>query len=439
MSALIVGLPYFVIISVILYYYFCRLCHTAFLWYGCLIYTLLACGLAGFQYLKWLGEFPYVLIGILILAAFCAFQKREFFESFALSSLTICIYSIITGIMQSLTFWIMSCTNSLILLKYIDSVQNSAIIILIIFTFRATKRFFANGTKPAQRSALPVLVIPILFITLVEAFLSDSVYGNSIVWDTEKGLVFPVVNNAQLLIVRLLACGGLFSALVAYQKLLASLERDQMIQLLKQQMQVQEVYIREATSRYEQTRSFRHDLKNHLLILHQLLKVDKPNKADEYLGKLEVISDDLSFPVKTGNTTVDALLGSKLAIAAQKNVEVDCSLRIPEQSGISDLDWCIILSNALDNAINASECVPAQDRCIQLSGTQKGNVFLLHIENCCQENTKTLSAGIGLSNIKAVLQKYNGKLEIETSDRTFWLDALLIIPHHSGNIPHQFY
>lgn len=106
-----------------------------------------------------------------------------------------------------------------------------------------------------------VLIVPILFITLVEVVVSDSIYGNTIVWDTESGLVFPVVNNEQLLVLHLFAYGGFFFDLDSLQKLKRSIKQEQAMHLLEQQTQNQEVYVREAKLRYEQTRSFRHDIK----------------------------------------------------------------------------------------------------------------------------------------------------------------------------------
>ena len=314
MDWFVVSLLYSSIVSILLYYYFCRLCNMAFLWYGSLTYIVLSCGLTVCRYLEWIGEFPYVLLEVFTLTA-CGmlFQKRRLIESFVVSSLTISLYSIMAGIMQSLTFWFVSIINSEVILKCADFFQNTVIIALVILTFRILIKSFSDSIKNIQLSALPILVIPILFITLVEALVSDSIYGNSVIWDTEKGLIFPVVNNMQLLIVRLFACGGFFSALVADQKLVISIEQEQTIRILEQQTQTQEVYVREARLRYEQTRSFRHDIKNHLLVVHRLLKEGKPNEANEYLEKLEEVSDALSFQVQTGNVTVDALLGSKSA------------------------------------------------------------------------------------------------------------------------------
>ncbi len=131
--------------------------------------------------------------------------------------------------------------------------------------------------------------------------------------------------------------------------------------------------------------------------------------------------------MNTGNTVVDALLGSKLAVAAGQGIEVDCSVAIPRTSTVKDIDWCIILSNALDNAITASEAVVPKSRYIGISGKQKGNFFLLNIDNHCAQDTEMPTDGVGISNIKAVAQKYDGKAEIDIVDCIFKLSVLLVI------------
>lgn len=423
------GLLYTGIISMLLYYYFCRLAGTKFQWYCSVMYAVLSCGLAICRHLEWTTEFLDVCLGIMLLTG-CGmlFQNIKFTESIGLSSLIISLYSIIVGMMQSVFFWIVASINSEIVLKFADLLQNTAVVVLLILTSRMVLKSFSSDMHPIRQQSLPVLLVPALFITFFEAFISDFIYGNTIIWDTAKGLMFPSLNNFELLVLRLLACGGLFCALIAHQKVSDLIEHEQTIQLLRQQTQNQEVYVREAKSRYEQTRSFRHDIKNHLLVLHQLIIDGKSNEASEYLGNVEVVSEALSFQVQTGNAAADALLSSKLSVAAQQKIPIHCSIFIPKRSLIADMDWCIVLSNALDNAINASEAIDEQDRWIHLSGTQKGNVYLLNIENRCREDTILPSEGIGLSNIRAVLKKYNGKIEIEIVDQIFKLNVLFIIP-----------
>ncbi|WP_029191999.1 sensor histidine kinase [Paenibacillus elgii] len=440
MEWIILSLLYSSITSVLLYFNFCSLCDVKFRWYWGLSYAVVSCALIICNAVVGPEGFTKVILGILLLSA-CGslFQKCRFVESLTLSSLVISVYSIVDGIMQSFTYWILSLINVKFVVMYADFARNTFVILLLMFTFHIVRKIFSDSVKNVRLSMLMVLIIPILFITLVETVVSDSIYGNTIVWNTETGLVSPIVNNMQLLVLRLFAYGGLFSILTAYKKLKISIEHEQTIHLLEQQTQNQEVYVREAKLRYEQTRSFRHDIKNHLLVLHQLIKGEKTNEADEYLRNMEAVSNSLSFQVQTGNVAVDALLSSKLDIATQKGIHTHCTILIPKQSFIADMDWCIILSNALDNAISASEDIARQDRWIHLSGKYKGNAYLLNIENCCPKDTKLPLEGTGLSNIRAVIKKYNGKMEIEVSDNIFKLNALFIIPQHSKDIPQQFY
>jgi len=440
MEPIIVGLLYTGMISMLLYYYFCRLAGTKFQWYWSVLYAALSCGLAIFRHWEWTTEFLDVCLGIMLLTG-CGmlFQKIGFTQSIGLSSLIISLYSIVVGMMQSVFFWIVASSHSEIVLRFADLLQNASVVVLLILTSRMILKSFSGNMHPIRRRALLVLLVPVLFITFFEAFISDFIYGNTIIWDTAKGLEFPQLNNFELLVLRLLACGGLLSAFIAYRKLSDLIEREQTIRLLQQQTQNQEVYIREAKARYEQTSSFRHDIQNHLLVLHQLLKKEKISEAIGYLDKLETASASLSFPVHTGNAATDALLSSKLGVAVQKGIKITCSILIPRQNFISDMDWCIVISNAVDNAIKASEKLPEKGRPIGLSGTQKGNIYLLNVENNCLAGTTAPSEGIGLSNIRAVLKKYNGSLDVEVSENIFKLNMLFIIPQHQKDISQQSY
>ena len=73
----------------------------------------------------------------------------------------------------------------------------------------------------------------------------------------------------------------------------------------------------------------------------------------------------------------------RLSIAEQKGIETLCTVKIPQSSSITDLDWCIVLSNGVDNAIQACEDAGAKGTHLRLSGGEQGNFYLLTIENSC--------------------------------------------------------
>ncbi len=89
------------------------------------------------------------------------------------------------------------------------------------------------------------------------------------------------------------------------------------------------------------------------------------------------------------------------------------------------MDWCILLSNALDNAIKACQEVPEEERYIHMSSRKKGNFYLLTVENSCsRELEKAPEDGIGLSNIRAVAEKNHGTVENTAFDGTYRLQLL---------------
>ena len=65
---------------------------------------------------------------------------------------------------------------------------------------------------------------------------------------------------------------------------------------------------------------------------------------------------------------------------------------------------------------------------IKICGNQKGNLYLLSIENACPDTLCEIPKdGIGLSNIRAVAKKHGGTVRITLSQSCFRLDILLVI------------
>ena len=173
MDWIILSLLYSGVISVVLYFNFCHLCHVDFRWYWCLLYAVTSCGLFFCRVKGGIVGFLYVLLGILLLAVFgTLFQKCRFIEAVSLSSLVISVYSIVDGIMQSFTYWIVSLTKVRFVLMCADFVKCILVILLLIFTFHTVRKSFIDGVKNMRLPILLILIVPVLFITLVETMVS---------------------------------------------------------------------------------------------------------------------------------------------------------------------------------------------------------------------------------------------------------------------------
>ena len=148
---------------------------------------------------------------------------------------------------------------------------------------------------------------------------------------------------------------------------------------------------------------------------------------------MEAIAEELSFPCSTNHPVVDVLVGNKLSIAESMGIDVHCSLLLPYPCGLRDIDICIILSNALDNAIHACKSMEAgTEKYIHVSGRIQGDYLMMKIENSYRAKDM-FKKGTGLSNIKAVTEKYDGAMSIDMQGNVFVLHVLLIIPPYTEN------
>lgn len=297
--------------------------------------------------------------------------------------------------------------------------------------FTAILRVFFHNHRLTARS---ILSFPLLFIGFTEQVVLYCVYGDTIVWNAETGLVYPLVSSTEILGLQIVACIALASLLAAYCYLEKAAQTEQANQLFALQTKEQTAHLQQVQLHQQQMRAFRHDIRNHLLMLHGLLQKNEISRAMAYLSELEMVSDALADPFHTGNPAVDALLSSKFSAAAQQNITITCQMQIPSDSQIADIDWCIILSNAVDNAIKACGNLPNAQKQIVLKGKRQGKFFLLSIENFCPEGQDNFCEGIGISNIRAVINRYGGTLEIGIQDGKFMLDALLCISHQQAGI-----
>lgn len=262
------------------------------------------------------------------------------------------------------------------------------------------------------KSGIWILLPSGLFLFAAELYILETSYKEVPLDSIEPG------KHAALLALQLLSLGTLLSALYAWQRICRSFQAQAAVALLKRETQAQKTYAAEAKMRYEQTKSFRHDIQNHLSVLDGLLKSGEIRQAQSYLQKLEASANALSFPCYTGHPVVDILLGEKENLAKSKGIRIEISLIFPRPCGVEDPDLCILFSNALDNAIRAGtpdrqEPLPCREMFIRITGKQQGDFYLLAFENTCLSQPRR-EIGTGLSNIKAVAEKYKGRMEIET-------------------------
>ena len=294
-----------------------------------------------------------------------------------------------------------------------------------------------------------LVFIPILMIFIMNEYINSFIYG-MVVMNVDGTESYLYTNHYQMLIIQLLGMGSLFCILFAYKKLLQNFRLSTEISLLEQEEHSLNRYVEEAKARYDETKSFRHDIRNHIAVVKNLLQSGKLEEAVSYIEDMNDIAEKMSLPCSTNNPVVDILVGNKLGIAKNMGIDVDCSLFLPYPCDLKDIDICIVLSNALDNAIracknmdNGTPAAPAgacimgcPNGYIHVSGRIQGDFLMIEVENSFHEKN-TFKKGTGLSNVKKAAEKYGGAMSIETRGDVFILQVLLIIPQHPESISQQ--
>ena len=215
-----------------------------------------------------------------------------------------------------------------------------------------------------------------------------------------------------------------FIMLEIFCKVVQIVDQETEITLLTSQVAGQQIYLEEAKERNEQYAAFQHDIKNHLLVLSGLMKCGKYKAAEQYANKLQTSCRFITFSVFTGNLILDTLLKEKLSYAKGNKIQVDCSVQIPAQFYVDDMDLCIIFSNILDNAITACMQMEEPKRILRISTKTRANFLVIESINSVAIS-KPIEMGIGLRNIENIAKKYQGITEIKNVNETFQIRVLL--------------
>jgi signal transduction histidine kinase len=191
-------------------------------------------------------------------------------------------------------------------------------------------------------------------------------------------------------------------------------------------------------SSLESLRSFRHDMRNHLILLNSLVEENEYDEASKVISQITGAIDVKNEYAQSGNITVDSILNFNLQEAINKGISVSLELNIPERLNITPFDMSVILGNLLDNAINASSRLEKDKRLdlkidykrgrlfINLSNTYNG-ILNYKGDKLITSNKDKEAHGIGMKNINAVLDKYDGVMEIDHTENIFTTIILLYL------------
>jgi len=239
-----------------------------------------------------------------------------------------------------------------------------------------------------------------------------------------------VIANWFSYVVVILLCGIAFALYIRLK--LANEKRD----LIEIRNQVLEENYGNLKQVYDHQAKSAHDFKNHINVIY---KYTSEQNTEAILSYLKEISPPVSMSDMecwTGNQIIDLILNHKFREAQDKGIRMNIETKI-YPIGISDKDINSVLSNLLDNAIEAAEPVK-EERWIDIMIKSMNEMLIIKIRNAHnnviqKRGRKFLTNkpdkkihGLGIDIVKDVVSKYDGYININYDDHEF--EVLLGMP-----------
>jgi two-component system, LytTR family, sensor histidine kinase AgrC len=190
--------------------------------------------------------------------------------------------------------------------------------------------------------------------------------------------------------------------------------------------------------------SLRHDFTNHIQVVHGLLQIGASKQAQEYLASLDKEVQSIEV-IKLGidHPGLLILLQTKKLTAQNHGIDMDISVSATSFSYIKTTDLIKILSNLIDNAIDAAKEFPEEKRRIEFHCEADEERYIFKIINTgpaiirdapvfkkgftTKEAQDGKRRGQGLFIVKEVVGKYGGKISIYPTGE-FETTAIVEIP-----------
>ena len=180
-----------------------------------------------------------------------------------------------------------------------------------------------------------------------------------------------------------------------------------------------------------------HEYNNHMAAIKGMLEQGQIDELQKYVSVIVEKEKKLPAEINTYHTIINAILNTKYDEIKQKDITL--IMKVNDLSGItmSDEDIVVLLSNLLNNAIEA--CEKSKDKMLKLKFVIEDEQIILSVKNSIAELPisvdgqlvtskvdKEDSHGIGMKNIVDVIEKYSGRYVIDYDQQ--WFTVSMIIP-----------
>ena len=212
---------------------------------------------------------------------------------------------------------------------------------------------------------------------------------------------------------------------------------------LNEQLRSQRANIDALSSAYATQRKMTHEFRSYLFVLSDMLANGNTEAAQSYLDELKVRQTERILLVNTHNPIIDAILNQKGYAAREQDIDLHFEINDLSEVAIPSVDLTVVMSNLLDNAIEACEKLEKQQRRMTVKAIYNKSdnppTLFFSVKNASKpvkifgDHIPTTKPepelhGFGLPNVMDILHKYDVFYLMDYKDGSFlfcleWADA----------------
>jgi hypothetical protein len=187
----------------------------------------------------------------------------------------------------------------------------------------------------------------------------------------------------------------------------------------------------------QSARQQRHDFIKHISMISYMCKEGKLNEMENYIGEVSANVESRQRYATSGNFVIDSILNYKIQEATDKGIYLETDLCVPKEQEFSAYDMNVLLSNLIDNAMEAVQDLT--DKHISVRITFRHHKLYITVVNpyeelrCEEEGVFATTKqdkenhGFGLNIIREIIKKYEGKMDIDTLNGVFDVQICLLL------------
>jgi len=209
------------------------------------------------------------------------------------------------------------------------------------------------------------------------------------------------------------------------------------LEMANNQIEMQKEYYEALSGQMNEIREMKHDVRHFVGAASRLAEEGRLEDLRSFLNEYCEKTEMDQLPVFCENVIANSIIGYYYLRAKESEIPFESRSRIDHRAAMRDSELCILLGNALENAIDACQKMEINEtRRISMEVGSKNGHFLLKFRNTyrnklnirdghCVSSKEGKSHGLGIKNMQKVVESYGGFIKIEYDEKEFTLMAAI--------------